>query len=301
VTTTTAPTSVALERSVGHEVGSTQEGRWIVHEAWLRVTGGPPADRRAVPPQEVVGQARAMARRRRDGEPLQYVFGHWPFRQLDLEVDRRVLIPRPETEGLVDLVREGLGRREQAVAADLGTGSGALALALADELRSELAEVVAVDVDPSALAVARSNYRRLVAQRRRQGALSPRPVRFREGWWWSAVPARLKGRLAAVVANPPYVAEAEWHGLDPSVRCFEPRRALLAGSGPEGTPGLADVATIVAGSRAFLGRPGVAVVELAPAQAQAAADLARRAGFDHVEVRADLAGRQRALVATLRP
>jgi len=99
-----------------------------------------------------------------------------------------------------------------------------------------------------------------------------------------------------VVSNPPYVAEEEWAGLDPEVRC-EPRQALVAGLGREGAAGLADVETVLDEARLWLGRPGVVVVELAPPQAGPAQEWARQLGYDEVRVEPDLAGRPRALVA----
>ena len=100
------------------------------------------------------------------------------------------------------------------------------------------------------------------------------------------------------MSNPPYVTEEEWAGLDPEVRA-EPRQALVAGPGSEGAPGLADVEAVVEEARRWLGRPGVVVVELAPAQAEAARGRARQLGYDEVRVEPDLAGRPRALVARL--
>jgi release factor glutamine methyltransferase len=289
--------------------GARHEARFIVDEVL-----GPNGARGArLRPDEVPSSAlrvaRAMAARRAAGEPLQYVFGHWSFRHLDLLVDRRVLIPRPETEQVVEVAlaegrrlhrlaaaagpgRGGHGARGL-VAVDAGTGSGAIALALADELGpGVLREVWATDVSADALAVAAAN---LNAQRV-PGAERPLArIELVEGSWLEPLPARLRGSVDLVVANPPYVSAAEWAGLADEVRA-EPRRALVAGPSSDGTPGLADVEVLLEACRTWLGRPGCAVVELAPHQAGPAARLARRLGYDEVRVEADLAGRPRALV-----
>ena len=110
------------------------------------------------------------------------------------------------------------------------------------------------------------------------------------GSWLEPLPAALRGAVDLVVSNPPYVAEEEWAGLAPEVRA-EPRRALVAGPGSDGTPGLGDVEAVLRQAMDWLGRPGTAVIELAPHQASAAAELAGRLGFDDVRVEPDLAGR----------
>lgn len=283
--------------------GSAREARWILEE----VTG----ERRPFPGSVSPAQAaaaRAMARRRRAGEPLQYVLGHWAFRSLDLLVDRRVLVPRPETEqvvevALAELASPGPDRPGGAVAGaggagpvvvDLGTGSGAIALSVAAEAvgAHPSLEVWAAEVDAAALAVAEANRRRLADRHPAAG----RAVRLVAGSWWAALPAELTGRIDLVVSNPPYVAEHEWEGLQPEVR-REPRGALVAGPGSDGTPGLADVEEVLRGAARRLAPGGVVVVELAPHQARPARALAATMGLDRVRVAPDLAGRPRALVA----
>ncbi len=224
-----------------------------------------------------------MVERRAVGEPLQYVLGAWGFRALDLYVDNRVLIPRPETETVVEMAIAELQHlaRSAPVAVDLGTGSGAIALSLAREVPG--IEVWAVDRSPDALAVARAN----LAGLGRAGAR----VRLAEGSWFEPLPLILRGRVDLVVANPPYVAEAEVDDLPPEVAHWEPRGALV--SGPTG---LEDIAAIVEGAPRWLNRPGALVVEIAPHQRVAAISLAQDAGFDPVDVRPDLAGRARVLV-----
>ncbi len=202
-----------------------------------------------------------MAARRAAGEPLQYVFGHWQFRSLDLLVDRRVLIPRPETEQVVEVAlaeAHRLGRHsggspdEGLVVVDAGTGSGAIALALAAELgHPAVREVWATDTSAEALEVAAANLR---ARRTAGGDELPRRG-ARAGSWLEALPASLRGAIDLIVSNPPYVAESEWAGLAAEVHA-EPWRALVAGPASDGTAGLADVEAVLVQSRAWLARPG---------------------------------------------
>jgi release factor glutamine methyltransferase len=226
-----------------------------------------------------------LVRRRLRREPLAYIVGTKGFRRIELAVDRRVLVPRPETELLVEVALE---RRPGSVL-DIGTGSGAIALAVADELPE--AAVVATDTSPGALEVARANAARL--------GLAGR-VRFEAG----TVPAEESFDL--VLANLPYVAEREWAGLEPEVTQWEPREALLAGEdgldayrallapldeGPAEClrPTFSDQATPLEGTAAI-------AVEIGIGQALEVAELLRDAGFGEIEVRSDLAGVQRVVV-----
>jgi release factor glutamine methyltransferase len=227
-----------------------------------------------------------MLARRCAGEPLQYVLGRWGFRSLDLMVDRRVLIPRPETEAVVEVALAELdrlgGRDRPTTVVDLGTGSGAIALAIASErVRSA---VWATEVSPDAVAVARANLAGL-------GRAAAR-VRVVEGSWFDALPDELRGRVDLVVSNPPYVATTA--SLDPEVADFEPTAALFAG--PDGTD---DLRTIIGGAGAWLTADGVVVCELSPEQAESMRAFASE-HFAEVEIHPDLAGRDRALVARRR-
>ena len=223
-----------------------------------------------------------MVARRTEGEPLQYVVGRWGFRRLDLFVDRRVLIPRPETETVVEVALAEANSLGAATAVDLGTGSGAIALSLAVEIVG--LQVWGTDASADALAVARAN----TAGLGRPGSR----VRLAEGSWFDALPVELRGAVDLLVSNPPYVGEGE--ELPAEVADWEPGPALVAGP-----TGLEAIEVIVARAPAWLRRPGALVVELAPHQAEAAVGLARAAGFDDVEVRPDLLGRARVLVARL--
>ncbi len=225
-----------------------------------------------------------LVRRRLRREPLAYIVGAKGFRRIELAVDRRVLVPRPETELLVEVALE----RRPARVLDVGTGSGAIALALADELPD--AEVVATDTSPGALEVARANAARL--------GLAGR-VRFEPGTLPDGE------RFDLVLANLPYVAESEWAGLEPEVTGWEPREALLAG--PDGLDAYRELlAPAQEGlpeclSPTFSDRPpgpdaDAIAVEIGVGQALEVAELMRDAGFPKVEVREDLAGIERVVV-----
>jgi release factor glutamine methyltransferase len=271
-----------LLRGATERLGAAHEARWVVERASglegneLALGLDDPVPARAMPFFEDLVDRRAA------GEPLQYVLGRWSFRHLDLFVDRRVLIPRPETEQVVEVALEelaALGPGPNVV--DLGTGSGAIALSIAVECPTS--RVVATDRSPDALAVASANLAGI-------GTLAASRVRLAQGDWFGAVPTELRGYLQLVVSNPPYVGQHEV--LPHEVEAWEPRSALRAG-----VSGIEDIERIIEKAAAWLARPGVLVVELAPHQAAEAVDLARAAGFASVGVRPDLSGRDRVLVA----
>jgi release factor glutamine methyltransferase len=264
------------------------EARWMVEDvsgrqaADLRDHLGDPA------PRLGVTRLQTMLERRVTGEPLQYVLGAWAFRHLDLMVDRRVLIPRPETEVVTEVALGELDRRRASVpvrhlvAADLGTGTGAIGLSLAFE--RPWVDVVVTDASSDALAVARANLAGI-------GRPATR-VEAREGDWFEALPERVRGELDLVVSNPPYVAESELDDLPPEVRDWEPVGALVAG--PTGTEALEH---LIDGAPDWLSPGGALVLELAPHQAEPMRGRALDAGYASVDVRPDNAGRSRALVA----
>jgi release factor glutamine methyltransferase len=273
-----------LYRVATDRLGDRREARWMIEEA----SGEPFGRIGGAPSEKARRRLHDMVERRMRGEPLQYVIGSWPFRRVDLMVDPRVLIPRPETEQVVEIALAELDRvagdpTGMKTAVDLGTGSGAIALSLAKE-RTKV-QVWAVDDSPGAVAVARANLAGLA------GFAATR-VRIAQGDWWDALPADLRGRVDLAVSNPPYISREEMVGLDPQVRDWEPRRALEAG--PAGTEA---IERILDGAPGWLTAEGAMVIELAPHQAEGARDLARRVGFAEAEVRPDLAGRPRALVA----
>jgi release factor glutamine methyltransferase len=230
----------------------------------------------------------SMVQRREAGEPVQYVLGHWAFRQLDLMVDRRVLIPRPETEVVVEVALEELARLElvSPIVVDLGTGSGAIALSIASE-RSPVT-AWATDISEGALAVASANLAGL-------GVQTVGRVHLAHGSWWDALPEHLKGSVNLAVANPPYVAQTELADLPAEVSDWEPVQALVAGP-----TGLEALEVIVAGATDWLAGRSTLVAEIAPHQEDDAKAMGLKHGLGEVFVRRDLAGLPRVLVARRR-
>lgn len=212
----------------------------------------------------------SLLRRRLRGEPMAYILGQRGFWSFDLQVSPAVLIPRPETELLVERALVHLSAANARVL-DLGTGSGAIALAIATE--HPQAQVTATDISSEALAVARQNSARL-----------QRPVQFVESDWYRDLPEL---RFDLIVSNPPYIAVGDPH-LDPAVLATEPTRALLAGP-----TGLEALQSIVAGAPEFLTPHGWLLLEHGWQQGAAVRDLLVAAGFDGVASHADLAGNER--------
>jgi release factor glutamine methyltransferase len=238
-----------------HALGRPQPDR-----AWLLAHDADPLDPAAHAAFLELGERRIA------GEPLAYIVGHKEFFGLDLRVDRRVLVPRPETETLVEWSLERAG--ERACTIDLGTGSGAVALAL--KHRRGAWEVDAVDDSPAALEVARENARRLGLD-----------VNFLRGSWLAGV----ERRYDLIVGNPPYVAEG-----DPHLRALshEPLAALAAGR-----DGLREIRAIIAQAPARLRPGGWLLLEHGWDQAEAVRGLLRAAGLGEVASRRDLAGIER--------
>ncbi|MDB6170005.1 MAG: prmC [Verrucomicrobia bacterium] len=221
---------------------------------------------------------RPLVRRRGLREPVQYILGETEFFGLKLKVDRRALIPRPETERLVELVTERVAT-PPATILDLGTGSGAIALGLARSYPE--ARVVAVDVRAEALALAQENAVACSFAER---------VRLIESNWFDAVPA--ESRFNLVVANPPYLSADETAQTLPEVKGHEPASALTAGE-----DGLADLRTILNQAPRFLAPEGMLALETGTAQHAELARLATAAGFRRTESHPDLAGRDRFFLA----
>lgn len=231
-------------------------------------------------PERAGKQIESMMRRFLAGEPLQYVLGRWGFRRLDLMVDPRVLIPRPETELIVDHVLSHLGPDpDGAVIVDLGTGSGAIGLSILCELKPGAVTVWMTDASEDALDVARANA--AGAGRAAGGA------RFAHGDWFGALDDSLRGTVNVVVSNPPYIAAGD-HELEQSVRDWEPMTALIAGD-----DGLDDLRTIVNGASGWLRPGGMLIVEMGHSQGATMKELLHGAGFVRVCVLQDLAGRDR--------
>ena len=228
--------------------------------------------------------ARRAAAKRAAGAPLQYAAGRAAFRHLTLDVDERVLIPRPETEQLVEIVLDLTRHERGGVAVDVGTGSGAIALALANEGR--FARVIGTDVSLDALAVARANAERFAG--RWCAALE-----LRHGSLLGPVPE--KG-LRAIVSNPPYIAFEEAAALPTSVRDWEPAVALFSGQ-----DGMAATVRLVRDAAASLAPSGVLALEVDIRRAATVAELAASHGsYVDVRVLLDLTGRERFVVARRR-
>lgn len=226
----------------------------------------------------------SMLARLGTGEPLQYVLGRWGFRRLDLLVDRRVLIPRPETETVVEIALHLARSMEPPiVCVDLGTGSGAIGLSLAVELQVAAVTVWMTDRSSEALDVARANAAGI-------GSAAAK-VRLAHGDWFAALPASLRGELALVVSNPPYVAVDD-RDLEPVVRDWEPAAALFAGA-----DGLDEIRRVVAEGREWLRPGGWLVIEIGSVQGPAVDALLQAAGFEEVGITADLTGHDRVAVA----
>lgn len=224
-------------------------------------------------------QIRPLVRRRAQREPLQYILGETDFCGLRLKVDRRALIPRPETELLVENVRAALAAKAPARILDLGTGSGAIALALAGIF--PLAQIVGVDRSADALTLARENAAACGLAER---------VRWLESDWFAGLPAG--ERFELIVSNPPYLSEAETGATAPEVREFEPASALTAADG-----GLADLRHIFQQAPAWLAGGGLLAVETGIAQHAALVQLAATAGLVDAASKQDLTGRDRFVLA----
>ncbi len=255
----------SAELLLGHVLGLTRLQLYLAHDR--------PLD------EKERAAMRALVARRGDGEPVAYLIGSWSFRGLELAVNPAVLIPRPETEELVELVLAHLPPAARVL--DLGTGSGAIAIALA-AARPDL-RVLAIDVSQNALAVAAANVQK--------HALAER-VELRCGSWWE--PVRGDETFAVVVSNPPYVDPAASRELAADVRAFEPPLALFSAAGDAGScyrAIAAGLAQHLAPGGHFFAETGVGASELARAH------LASLSFLADVRLQQDLAGIDRMLVA----
>jgi release factor glutamine methyltransferase len=245
---------VDAEHLVAHVLGISRSELYVADEALT---------------EDELDRLRSIQERRQQREPLAYVLGEWGFRRLTLEVDRRVLIPRPETEVLVGRCLERLRDVPEPRVLDLGVGSGAIALAIADEHPG--ARVVAVDRSADALAVARANLARSPVDGR---------VELRRG----DLLAGMAGRFDLVVANPPYVSPEEYETLQPEIRLYEPREALV---------GVGVGAEIAGAARDVLAPGGWLLLECGDGQAGSLAAELQALGYQEVAKTHDLAGRER--------
>lgn len=213
-----------------------------------------------------------MIARRALGTPFAYAAGQMSFRRLTLAIDDRALIPRPETEGLVELVLAWAAGRSGGWVVDIGTGSGCIALSLALEGRFD--RVVATEPSPAAAALARANAARCGL-----------PIDVREG---DLLAPLAGGTYRAIVSNPPYLTDDEWTALDHAVRAFEPRLALT--SGPDG---LDATRALLRGAGERLEPGGLLALEIDERRAAAVRDAAHASGWDGIRIVPDLFGRPR--------
>ena len=218
--------------------------------------------------------ARDLVARRARREPLQYILGEWGFRRLTLRVDSRALIPRPETEVLVDRALVLLAGLPQPRVLDVGTGTGAIALSIADECPS--ATVVGIDISSDALALASEN-----------GVATGLSVEFFQHDLFQGLPP---GPWDLVVSNPPYVDEADLGSLEPEVRDWEPHGALSTAGAVE---------AVVRGAAGALSSGGALVLEVGAGQTAATAALLGELGFGDIRVTRDLAGIDRVVEGVL--
>jgi release factor glutamine methyltransferase len=252
-----------------------REARWLVEEF-------------SPDNPEAIEAMRAAAQRRLNGEPMQYVLGHWPFRSLDLDLDSRVLIPRPETEELVGIAFDELMTRRlpELVIVDLGCGSGAIGLSLLFELRQlgVHANLVAVDSSRDALEVTRAN-----------AAKHDLEVATVHSSWFDDLDRSLLGHVDLIVANPPYVSAAEFATLDP-VLGYEPFGALVSGDTVR-ADGFHDLDVIIGQSCPWLVANGLLICEHGNMHRPAVLQAARDAMFADVRDLDDMFGNPRFLLA----
>lgn len=234
-----------------------------------------------------LSEYRELIKRRIQREPLQYILGTACFYNLELKVGKGVLIPRHETELLVDTVLQEVKANrfseEPVWCLDIGTGTGCIALSILKETNNT--RFLATDISDTALQFAEENARREDLIDR---------IEFRRGDLFEAI--REGERFHIIVSNPPYVAEDEWDTLQPEVKDHEPKEALLGGK-----DGLSVIRRLIKGSRAYLREKGILLLEIAPHQAREVARLMKESGFLEIRVLKDLSSRERAILGSLAP
>ena len=260
------------------------EAKWMIEEV-SGVTNLHDYQEQAKPIQ--LKRLSKLIARRLTGEPLQYVLGRWQFRELDLFVDDRVLIPRPETEILVGYALEECKSKKNQLdearslnVADLGCGSGAIGLSIAREIQE--VSVWCTDVSEGAIAVTRANLAGL--------GMAGQKVSISQGSWFEALPQEMLEKFDVIISNPPYISDSEELPLEVSE--WEPSSSLR--SGPLGTE---DLSFLLNNSIEWLSAEGQLILELAPMQADQMVAEAKNLNFREVQLRNDLTGRDRVLMA----
>lgn len=264
------------------QVGDRLVAKWLCEHA----SGADDADEfREIVHDAVSARAGAhldhMVARVRAGEPVQYAMGRWAFRRLDLLVDNRVLIPRADTETLVEVALTILDGKPATVV-DLGTGSGAVGLALLDESPRGSLTVWMTDISTDALDVARANAAGL--------GLKAEGARFAQGSWFEALPDELRGMIDLIVSNPPYVAVGD-PDLDESVEKWEPHLALFGGA-----DGLDAYREIITGAKEWLSPGGSVAFEIGHLQSESVSGLLSDASLKCVSEQSDLRGKSRVII-----
>jgi release factor glutamine methyltransferase len=270
------------------QLGNAQEARWLCEHASGMDSAEFSAEQDQLVTVACAKSLHSMVRDRLSGVPLQYVMKRWAFRHLDVMVDERVLIPRPETEQVVQIALD-LARKIESNGAlrvvDLGTGSGVIGLSMAFELGADAAHVWLTDASVDALDVARAN---MVGIGR-----AAANVRVAHGGWWNALPQDLAGRIDIAICNPPYIAQ-DSSEVAPDVHMYEPHSALYAHDN-----GLADLRTVIEGAATWLKKSGWLVLEIGYQQGADVLTMMKASGLIDAEIKKDLSGRDRIAVGRL--
>jgi release factor glutamine methyltransferase len=276
-----------LASTVG-QLGNAQEARWLCEHASGMDSAEFSAEQDQLVTVACAKSLNSMVRDRLSGVPLQYVMQRWAFRHLDIMVDKRVLIPRPETEQVVQVALD-IARKtssDQALrVVDLGTGSGVIGLSMAFELGAEAAHVWLTDASVDALDVARAN---MVGIGR-----AATNVRVVHGSWWNALPQEIAGQIDIAICNPPYIAKDDSE-VAPDVHLYEPHSALYASDN-----GLSDLCTVIEGASTWLKKSGWLVLEIGYQQGAEVLAMMSSSGFVGAEIKQDLSGRDRIAVGQL--
>ena len=270
------------------QLGNAQEARWLCEHASGMDTAEFSAEQDQLVTVACAKSLHSMVSDRLSGMPLQYVMKRWAFRHLDVMVDERVLIPRPETEQVVqialDLARKIEGNGALRVV-DLGTGSGVIGLSMAFELGAEAAHVWLTDASVDALDVARANMIGI--------GRAAANVRIAHGSWWNALPQDIAGQIDIAICNPPYIAQ-DSSEVAPDVHMYEPHSALYAHDN-----GLADLRTVIEGASTWLKQSGWLVLEIGYQQGAEVLAMMTASGLVGAEIKQDLSGRDRIAVGQL--
>ena len=270
------------------QLGNAQEARWLCEHASGMDSAEFSAEQDQLVTVACAKSLHSMVRDRLSGVPLQYVMKRWAFRHLDVMVDERVLIPRPETEQVVQIALD-IARKIRSNGAlrvvDLGTGSGVIGLSMAFELGAEAAHVWLTDASVDALDVARANMIGI--------GRAAANVRIAHGSWWNALPQDIAGQIDIAICNPPYIAQ-DSSEVAPDVHMYEPHSALYAHDN-----GLADLRTVIEDASTWLKQSGWLVLEIGYQQGPEVLAMMTASGLVGAEIKQDLSGRDRIAVGQL--